>query len=60
METFILISQAINLSVIFSVVTLFLLTWQWPATLLSILVYALLLYLFRERRPLRLSTISLV
>jgi hypothetical protein len=46
MEKVALISQAISLSVIFYVVTYFLVTWQWPHTLLSIFVSTSFLYLF--------------
>jgi hypothetical protein len=53
MEAFILISQAVNLSVIFSVVALFLLTWHWPASLLSFFLCVLFLYLFREKATAR-------
>ena len=44
MEKFVLISQAANLSVIFYVVTYFLITWCWPATLLSIFMSTCFLY----------------
>ena len=36
MEKFILISLAVSLSVIFYVVAYFLISWQWPETMLSI------------------------
>jgi len=36
MEKLTLISQTVSLSVIFYVVTYFLIAWQWPQTLLSI------------------------
>ena len=47
-ETFILILQAFNLSVIFSVVAFFLLSWHWPASILSLFLCALFLYAFRK------------
>jgi hypothetical protein len=46
MEQLALVSLAVSLSVIFYVVTYFLITWQWPQTLLSILMSAFFLYLF--------------
>ena len=36
MEKLTLISLAVSLSVIFYVVTYFLITWQWPQTILSV------------------------
>jgi len=36
MEKLTLISLAVSLSVIFYVVTYFLITWQWPQTFLSV------------------------
>jgi hypothetical protein len=36
MENLTLISLAVSLSVIFYVVTYFLITWQWPQTFLSV------------------------
>jgi hypothetical protein len=50
MEKLALISQAVSLSVIFYVVTYFLITWHWPETLLSIFVSMCLLYLFFGKR----------
>ena len=44
MEKFILISQAASLSVVFYVVIYFLITWYWPATLLSVFVCTFVLY----------------
>jgi hypothetical protein len=44
MEKFILLSQAVSLSVIFYVVIYFLITWQWPETLLSFFACTLTLY----------------
>jgi len=46
MEKLTLVSLAVNLSVIIYVVTYFLITWQWPETLLSIFVSIFFLYLF--------------
>lgn len=44
MEQLIQISQAGSLSVAFYLVAYFLTTWQWPETLLSVLVCTLVLY----------------
>jgi len=44
MEKFILISQAVSLSVVCYVVLYFLITWYWPATLLSVFVCSFVLY----------------
>ena len=44
MEKFILISQAVSLSVMFYVVIYFLINWQWPETLLSVFVCSFILY----------------
>jgi hypothetical protein len=46
MEKLVLISQAVSLSVIFYVVTYFLITWQWPESLLSLFLSTFFLYLF--------------
>jgi hypothetical protein len=46
MEKLVLISQAVSLSVIFYVVTYFLITWHWPHTLLSIFLGTFFLNLF--------------
>jgi hypothetical protein len=48
MEKLALISQAVSLSVIFYVVTYFLIIWQWPVTLLSIFLSTYFLYLFSD------------
>jgi hypothetical protein len=45
MEKLVLISQAVSLSVIFYVVTYFLVTWQWPQTLLSMFLSTFFIYL---------------
>jgi hypothetical protein len=50
LEKFVLISQTVSMSVIFYVVTYFLITWQWPETLLSIFVSTFLLDLFSGER----------
>ena len=50
MEKFILISQAVSLGVIFYVVFYFLITWYWPATLLSVFVCTFVLYFFIGQR----------
>jgi hypothetical protein len=50
MERLTLVSQALSLSVIFYVVTYFLITWQWPQTLLSIFMCTLFLYLYLGER----------
>jgi hypothetical protein len=50
MEKLALISQAVSLSVIFYVVTYFLITWQWPETLLSVYMSTYFLYLFIGER----------
>jgi hypothetical protein len=55
MEKFVLISQAVSLSVIFYVVTYFLITWQWPHTLLSIFLSVILLHSYLRKGPLILS-----
>ena len=58
MEKLALVSLAVSLSVIFYVVTYFLITWQWPQTLLSIFMSTFFLYLFYgERDSLILSMI---
>ena len=49
MERLTLISQALSLSVIFYVVTYFLITLQWPHTLLSINISIYFLYLIITR-----------
>jgi hypothetical protein len=46
MEKLVLISQAVSRGVIFYVVTYFLITWQWPQTLLSIFLGTFFVYLF--------------
>jgi hypothetical protein len=50
MEKFILISQAVSLSVVFYVVIYFLVTWYWPATLLSVFVCTIVLYFLTGQR----------
>jgi hypothetical protein len=50
MEKFILISLAVSLSVIFYVVAYFLISWQWPETMLSITVCAIVLFLLIGER----------
>jgi hypothetical protein len=50
MEKLTLISQTVSLSVIFYVVTYFLITWQWPETLLSVYMSTYFLYLFIGER----------
>jgi divalent metal cation (Fe/Co/Zn/Cd) transporter len=55
MEKFVLISQAVSLSVIVYVVTYFLITWHWPETLLSIFVSTCFLYLLCRRSMQALS-----
>jgi hypothetical protein len=50
MEKFILISQAVSMSVVFYVVIYFLITWYWPATLLSVFVCTFVLYFFIGQR----------
>lgn len=51
MEKFILIFQAVSLSVVCYVVLYFLIAWYWPATLLSVFVCSVVLYfLIGERR----------
>jgi hypothetical protein len=50
MEKFILISQAVSLSVVFYVVIYFLITWYWPATLLSVFVCTFVLYFLIGQR----------
>ena len=58
MEKLALVSLAVSLSVIFYVVTYFLITWQWPQTLLSVCMSTFFLYLFYgERDSLILSMI---
>jgi hypothetical protein len=44
MEKFVLMMLAFCLSVMFYVVTYFLIAWQWPATILSMSVCALVLF----------------
>jgi VIT1/CCC1 family predicted Fe2+/Mn2+ transporter len=48
MEKFVLLSLAFCLSVVFYVVTYFLITWQWPQTILSMSVCALVLFFLIE------------
>jgi hypothetical protein len=56
MEKLALVTLAVSLSVIFYVVTYFLITWQWPQTLLSIFMNMVFLDLFyRERDVLKLD-----
>ena len=50
MEELILISQAVSLSVVFYVVIYFLITWYWPATLLSVFVCTFVLYFLIDQR----------
>ena len=50
MEKFVLISLAVSLSVMFYVVAYFLITWQWPETMLSISVCAIVLFLLIGER----------
>ena len=50
MEKFILISQAVSLGVVFYVVFYFLITWYWPATLLSVFVCSFVLYFLIGQR----------
>ena len=50
MEKFILIFQTVSLSVVFYVVIYFLITWYWPATLLSVFVCTFVLYLLIEQK----------
>jgi hypothetical protein len=50
MEKLVLVSLAVSLSVIFYVVTYFLIAWQWPQTLLSIFLTAFFLYLIVGQR----------
>jgi hypothetical protein len=50
MEKFILIFQTVSLSVVFYVVIYFLLTWHWPATLLSVFLCAVALYFLIENK----------
>ena len=46
MEMLVLMSRAISLSVIFCVVAYFLMTWQWPLSLLSIFLATFFVCLF--------------
>jgi hypothetical protein len=56
MEKLALVTLAVSLSVIFYVVTYFLITWQWPQTLLSIFMNMVFLdLLYRERDVLKLD-----
>jgi hypothetical protein len=48
MEKLTLISLAVSLSVIFYVVTYFLITWQWPQTFLSVFMSTYFLILFSK------------
>ena len=48
MEKFIVLTQAASLSVIFYVVIYFLISWQWPETLLSVFVCTFVLYFLME------------
>jgi hypothetical protein len=58
MEKLALISLTVSLSVIFYVVTYFLITWQWPQTILSVFMSAYFLYRFSGKRDsLRMSDI---
>ena len=62
MEKFILISLAVSLSVIFYVVTYFLISWQWPETFLSMFVCTIVLFLLiRERdQTYRVKPVNLI
>ncbi len=58
MEKLVLVSLAVSLSVIFYVVTYFLISWQWPQTLLSVIMSIFFLYRFSgERGSLSMSDI---
>jgi hypothetical protein len=46
MENLTLISLAVSLSVIFYVVTYFLIAWQWPQTILSVFMSIYFLIMF--------------
>ena len=48
MEKLTLISLAVSLSVIFYVVTYFLITWQWPQTFLSVFMSTYFLIMFSK------------
>ena len=50
MEKFILISQTVSLSAVFYVVIYFLITWHWPATLLSVFLCTFVLYCLTGQR----------
>jgi hypothetical protein len=49
MEMLVLMSRAISLSVIFYVVAYFLMTWQWPHSLLSIFLATFFVCLFFKK-----------
>ena len=58
MEKLALISLTVSLSVIFYVVTYFLITWQWPQTILSVFMSVYFLFRFSgERDSLSMSDI---
>jgi len=50
MEEFILIFQTVSLSVVFYVVIYFLITWHWPASLLSLFLCAFALHFLIEQK----------
>jgi ABC-type Fe3+-siderophore transport system permease subunit len=50
MEKFILVSQAVSLGVVFYVVIYFLITWYWPASLLSVFICSFVLYFLTGQR----------
>ena len=60
MEKLTLVSLAVSLSVIFYVVTYFLITWQWPQTILSIFMSTYFLIMFSKGsvKPLSYAVLS--
>ena len=60
MEKLVLLSQAVCLSVIFYVIGYFLVAWQWPETLLSVVVCALVLYFLIEERDYAVDPIAAI
>jgi len=60
MEKLTLVSLAVSLSVIFYVVTYFLITWQWPQTFLSVFMstYFLIMISKGSVKPLSYAVLS--
>lgn len=60
MEKLALISLTLSMSVIFYVVTYFLITWQWPQTLLSVILSIFFIYLFLMEETIQIEQNPLI